>query len=156
MKLEATHAELADEPARLPRSGLALGRINAGEGDQDVAVGGGFLGDLFIRIAAVAGFALGIDRKDHRADLALAIVGRGLFDGWAIVRLIEVDRHLRLEIIVPVIRMRAARFLGMSVNIDCDQLIDLHGPAPSLTRARRQEPRPASRSSAYDRRRLMS
>ena len=123
MKLEAANTEVANEPPRLAGARLALGRIDAGERDQHVAVRGGLLRDFLVRIAAVTGLALGIDRKDHRADLALAIVARGLFDGGAIVRLIEIDRHRGLKLVVAVVGMRAARFLRMRMDIDGHQLI---------------------------------
>src|SRR5437879_5018092 len=91
MKLKAADAEVADQPPRLPRPALALGRIDAGEWDQDIAVGGGLFGDFFVRVTAITGLALGIDRKDHSPDLAFAIVARGFFDGRPIVWLIEID-----------------------------------------------------------------
>ena len=132
MKLEAADAEVADQAARLARARLALRRIDAGERDHHVAVGGGLLRDLLVGIAAVAGLALGIDREDHRADLALAIIARGLLDGRTVVGLVEIDRHRRLQLVVAVIRMGAARLLGMGVDVDRHQLVDVHGTLPDL------------------------
>ncbi len=127
MKLEPADAEIADQAARLAGAGLALRRVDAGERDQHIAIGGGLLGDLLIGVAAVAGLALGIDREDHRADLALAVIARGVLDGRAIVGLVEINRHLRLQLVVAVVGMRAARLLGVGVDIDRHQFVDVHG-----------------------------
>ena len=88
MQLEAANAKLANEPPRFTRTGLAFGGIDAGEGNEHVAVGGRLLGTSSFGVAAVAGLAFGIDRKNHRADFAFAIIGSSFLDrglrllGW--------------------------------------------------------------------------
>ena len=75
MELEALDAVLLDQLARLARAHLALVRIDAAEGDHDVAVLLRRLGDLLVRDAAPAQLRLGVDREHHEADLLLAVVG---------------------------------------------------------------------------------
>ena len=130
MKLEPADAEIADQAARLAGAGLALRGVDARERDQHVAVSGSLLGDLLIGVAAVAGLALGIDREDHRADLAFAVVARRLLDGRAIVGLVEINRHLRLQLVVAVVGMRSARLLGVGVDIDRDEFVAVHDTLP--------------------------
>lgn len=124
MEFEALDAVIGNQAARLADAELALVRIDRGERDQHVGVLACQLDHLVIAVAAEAGLALGIDRKDHRGDLALAVIGRGLRHGRRVlVRRLEIFRHLGLEVVIAVVAMAAARLLGMGMNIDGDQFV---------------------------------
>ena len=126
VELEAADAEVLDQPPRLARAHLALGRVDAGERDQDVAVLRGELGHLLVVVAPEAGLALGVDRKDHRADLALAEIGGGLRDGRRMLeRRLEIGMHAGLEVVIAVVGVGAARLLGMGVDVDGGKLAEL-------------------------------
>jgi hypothetical protein len=42
-----------------------------------------------------------------------------------LVRRFEIFRHLRLEIVIAVVAMHAARLLGMGVDVDRDHIFDV-------------------------------
>jgi hypothetical protein len=46
------------------------------------------------------------------------------------VRLIEINGHRRLQLVVAVVGMRTARLLRMGMNIDGHQLVDVHETLP--------------------------
>jgi hypothetical protein len=132
MELEALDAMLAHQAPRLARAGLALGRIDRGERDHDVAVGGGDLGHFLVLVAAEAGLALGIDGEDHAGDLAVAIILGRLLDGRQHAvgagRVPEIFGHGGLELQIAVIAMTAAGLLGMGVDVDGDDVVEIdHG-----------------------------
>src|ERR1700689_5757542 len=80
MKLEAYDDPALDQLPRLPRSHHALMRVDAGEGDHDVAVFARGVDHLRVGNAAVADLELRVDREHHEADLALAIVAQRFGD----------------------------------------------------------------------------
>ena len=126
VELEALHAELVDEAARLARTHLSLVRIDRRERDQNVTVLRSELRDFFVFVAAVASLALRIDRKDHGRDVFLAEV-RGRFGDsrrmlpWRA----EIFRHRALQFVVAVVGVAAARLFRMRVDVDRSDLRDL-------------------------------
>src|SRR3989304_6136434 len=68
VELEALDAELAHQPPRLLGASVALRRIDAGERNHDIAVLVGDARDLLVRVAAIAGQAFAVHRKDDPAD----------------------------------------------------------------------------------------
>ena len=105
-------------PPRLAGAHLALGRVNTGERDQDIAVLRGNFGHFLVFIAAKPGLALRIDGKYHRRDILFAVMRGGLLDGWRMApRRAEIFGHRGLQIVIAVIAMTTARLLGMGVNI---------------------------------------
>ena len=126
MELEAFDAEFLDQPARLANAKLALVRIDADEGDQDVGIVGGDLQHLVIVVAAESGLALGVDRKDHRGDFLGAIIGRGFRNGRRmLVRRLEILGHLRLEVDIAVVAMHAAGLFRVGMDVDGHEVIDI-------------------------------
>lgn len=130
VELEALDAELAHQTACLARAHLALGRIDRGERDHDVAILGGDLRHFLVLVAAKARLAFGIDRKDHTADPAFAIIGRRLFHGrqhaFRAGRVLEIFRHSGLKLVIAVIAVAAAGLFRMGVHVEGDQVIKLH------------------------------
>ena len=82
-------------------------------------------------MAVEAGLALGIHAEDHRGDPALAVVGGGLRHGRQhpveTGRVPEIGRHGGLELVVAVVAMAVARLFGMGVEVDGDDVVEVHG-----------------------------
>ena len=132
MELEALDAEIGDEPAGFAGAHLALGRVDGGERDQDVVVRGRDLGHLLVLVAAVTGLALGIDREDNGGDVLLPVMGGGLLDrGRVLPRGAEVFGHGRLEVVVAVVRVAAARLLGVGMDVDGTDVGEIDHGCPS-------------------------
>lgn len=78
--------------------------------------------DLFVGIAPKAGFAFGIDRKDHGGDVALAVVGGRVVDGWqhpaGTCGVLEIGGHAGLKFIISIIARATAGFLCVGVKIN--------------------------------------
>jgi hypothetical protein len=129
MELESTDAKIADQSPRLAGAGLSLGGVDAGKRNQHVIVLGRKRRHLLVGIAAKPGLAFGVDRKDHRRNTAAAIVGRRLRHGRRMIkRRLKIGSHGRLEIVIAIVRMGAARFLRMGVKVDGDEVLDIkHG-----------------------------
>jgi len=119
VKFKALNAVIFDQIAGFTRAQFALGRINRGKGDEDVGMLGRGRRDLVIVVAAVAGFALGIDRENHRCDVHLAVM-RGSLINRRRMRpgRTKIGRHRGLKIIVTVIMMTATGLFGMGVKIN--------------------------------------
>ena len=65
------------------------------------------------------GLALGIDGKDHRGDVLLAVMGGSLGDGRRMrPRSAEVFRHRALQLVVTVVGVATARLFGVGVDVD--------------------------------------
>ena len=126
MEFEAPDAIFLDQLACLAHPELALVRVDADERNQHVGILGGDLQHLVVAVAAESGLALGVDRKDHRGDFPRAIVGRSFRNGRRmLVRRLEILGHLRLEIIIAVVAMHAARLLGVGMNVDRDHVVEI-------------------------------
>ena len=126
MEFEALDAKFLDQPARLANAELALVRIDADERDQHVGIVSGDFQHLVIAVAAESGLALGIDRKDHRGDFLGAVIGRGLrHRRRMLVRRLEIFGHLRLEVVIAVVGMHAARLFRMGVDIDRHEIVGI-------------------------------
>ena len=126
MEFETLDAELCDQPLRLAHAKFALVRIDRDERDQHVGIFRGHLQHLVIVVAAEAGLALGVDREDHGGDFLGAVVGRGFRHGRRmLVRRLEVVGHLRLEVVIAVVAMQAARLLGMGVDVDRHDFVEI-------------------------------
>ena len=126
MEFEAPDAVFLDQLPRLADPELALVRIDADERDQHVGVLGGGLQHLVIVVAAESGLALGVDREDHRGDFLGAVVGRGFrHRRRMLVRRLEIFGHLRLEVVIAVVGMHAARLFGMGVDVDRDDVFKI-------------------------------
>jgi microcompartment protein CcmK/EutM len=120
VELEALDAVVLHQVKRLAGTELALVRIDRGERNQDIAFLGAGLGNLVVVVAAKSGFALRIDRKDHRCDVHLAIVRRGFGNGRRMLPgRSEILRHRALQIVIAVVGMAAAGLLGMGMRVDC-------------------------------------
>ena len=124
MELEAAHAVLVDEPARLARAHLALGGVDAREGNEHVVVLGRHFRDLFVGDADVAELGLGVHVEDHGRHLALAVVLRDLGNGRRQARL-EVLRHVLVHDERARIGRLALRDVRVGVNVDGDEVSDL-------------------------------
>ena len=118
-----------EQAPRLAHAHLALVRIDAGERHHDVGVFAGRVRDLFVGNPPRADLELGVDREHHEADLALAIVGDGLGDRRPLAGL-EILRGRILERLPHFVRLVAARDLGVGMDVDGDQVLDVHGCAP--------------------------
>src|SRR2546428_11874593 len=78
VKFEATYPKVLDEATGLACAHLALGRVDAGEGDEHIRVLSRDLGHLLIGHPDLPGRGLHVDREDDTGHLALSIVGRDL------------------------------------------------------------------------------
>jgi hypothetical protein len=108
------------QPSRLAGTELALVRSIEANGIRISSFLGAGLGNLVVVVAAVAGLALRIDRKDHRGDVLLAIVRRGFGNGRRMLPgRAEIFRHRALQIVIAVVGMAAAGLLGMGMCVDC-------------------------------------
>src|SRR5437899_2167629 len=97
VKLEALDSKLLDKPPRLARAKFALGWIDRGKRNQNVAVLARKFGDLLVLVSAVAGLPLRIDRKNHGRDILPSIMRRRLRNGRRMAPTgTEILRHARL------------------------------------------------------------
>ena len=133
MQLEPLHAVVLDKVTGLTCAKLALVRVDRSKGDQNVGMLGRQFSDLFVLVTAIAGFALGIDREDHRGDVLFAVMSGGFLDGGRMLpRGAEVLGHCALQVIVPIIRMAAAWLLGMGVDVNGANLFQIDHEALPL------------------------
>jgi hypothetical protein len=86
VELEAADAAVRDQLARLAHAELALVRVDAREGDHDVAVLARRVDHLLVRDAAHAHFVLGVDGEHHEPYAALPVVGHRLGDRGSLGR----------------------------------------------------------------------
>ena len=119
MELEPLNPIVLDQVPRLSRAQFALGRVDRGEGDQNVGMLGRQFRHFLVLVAAIAGLALGIDGEDHRRDVLLAVMRRRLLDGGRMLpRRAKVLGHRGLQIVVAVVGMAAAGLFRVGVEID--------------------------------------
>ena len=129
-------------PARTP-SAPRCG-FDAREGDRDVAVLVRELGDLLVGDLA-AGLLRAVDGEDHERHLELA-VHLGHLRHRLVLRLVaEVAPH-RLLLLVGRVVHRQRGFPGVRMDVDGDELVELHGGSPAANR--RTAPPPAPRGAA--------
>src|SRR5262245_52048363 len=124
MELEPLDAEIAHQAARLLGAGATLGWIDRGERDHDIAVLVGDAGDLLVRVAAVTALLLAVDREDHAADLALAIIVGDRRRRELLALVAEIGPH-RLALGALIRIERLARRMGVGVDVDRDQGIEI-------------------------------
>ena len=135
VKLEAADAELADEPARLAGADLALGRVDAGERDQHVAVRRRpFPPPLRSDSGDSRSRARHRPERSPRRCCARGNSARSL-DRRRDCSAIEIDRHRGLQIVIAVVRMGAAGLLRMGVDVDRDQVVQIHEMLPFLLKS---------------------
>src|SRR5258707_1342850 len=126
MEFETADAVFLDQLLRLAHAELALVRVDADEGDQDVEMFGGDFQHLVIVVAAKTGLTFGVDRKDHGRDFLRAVIGRGFrHRRRMLVRRLEIVGHLRLEIVIAVVAMHAAGLFGMGMDVDRHDVFDI-------------------------------
>ena len=127
MKLEPLDAKFTHQTPRLACTFLALGRVDAGKGDQDVGICGAMLGDFFVVVPVKASLAFGINAKDYRTNVARAVIGGSLWHcrQHAVQSrgIAEIRCHARLKFIVAIVAVAITRLFGMGVKIDGDELI---------------------------------
>jgi hypothetical protein len=115
------------QAARLPRPRLALRGIDRSERNHHVGVLGRDARHLLVRVAPESRLALGIDGKDDATDPARPVMVRRFLHGrQMVVAALEIFRHRGLELVVAVVPRTAARLLGMGMNVERDQFVDLH------------------------------
>ena len=113
--------------ARFAGAQLTLVRVDTGKGDQNVVVFRRQFSDFLVLVAAIAGFALSIDREDHRRNVLLAIVRGGFRHGGRMLPgRPEIVGHGGLQLIIAVIGMAAAGLFGVGVNIDRTDLGEIY------------------------------
>jgi DNA-binding IclR family transcriptional regulator len=118
VELEPLDAVLPHQPADRPQGDLVAPRVDAAEGDEDVGVGGGELGDLFAGDRRAAGRALGVDGEDDAADVLLAVVGSHGVDR-RLLRTAEQRRRRLLELPAGGVAAGVAAPLGdVHVHVD--------------------------------------
>ena len=130
MKLEAFDHSGLDQIARFTHAHAALVWIDRGEGHHDIAVCGGGVGNLLVGNALGADLEFAIDGEHDEADLALAIVGDRLGNGWSLA---DFEIFARRLVIGPphlVMRLAAGHF-GVGVNVDGDEISDVHADTPA-------------------------
>ena len=126
MELEAAHAEILDQAPRLAHAHLAARRIDAGERDRDVLVLVRRLGDLLVRDALDAHAALVVHREHDERHLALAVVGGHLRDGRVLDLVAEIAAARFQRFLLRFVGQHARRGLGMRVDVDGDQVLQVH------------------------------
>jgi len=129
MKLEALDSEVADQPPRFLCARRSLGRIDRAESHHDVVVLGGCLGDFLIGKTSEPALAFGIHRKNHAADLALAVVVRDLLHRQFFALLAEVFAH-RFALLEFFRVGKLLRRMRMRMNVNRNKPIDV--PHPGL------------------------
>jgi hypothetical protein len=82
--------------------------------------------DLLVRDAAAAELAFAVDREHHQADLDLAVVGHRLGDRRPAVGA-EVLVGGAVVLLAIVVERVPARHLGVRVDVDGDQVLNIHG-----------------------------
>ena len=107
------------------------------EGDHDVAVCGGGVGDLLVRNAAPPHLRLGIDREVDEADLLLAIERDRLVHRRPLARA-EVLVGSAVVLLAVVVEGVAARHLEVGVDVDGDEVGVVHGGRLRRTAPRRR------------------
>ena len=132
MEFEALDPEVADQPPCLARAHAPFRRIDAGECDHHVAVLGRELGDLLVGDSLLAARPLAVDREDHAADIARAIIGRDLRYGGPIRGSLEVFGHGLGSGLPKLIHRLARGYLRMGVNINRSKLCQVHARGSSL------------------------
>jgi hypothetical protein len=130
MELEALHPEVLDQPPGLPHAQLAARRIDARERDCDVAVLRGAFGDFLVRDALQSQAALVVDRENDEPHLPGAVVRCHLGDRRVLRDVLEVPPLCLVELPRRLVGHHPGRYLGVRVDVDCDQLVDVHCPAP--------------------------
>ena len=139
VELETLDAVLGNQPPRLACAHLALVRVDAGKRNHHVGVLLRGLGNLFIWDAPTTHLGLGVDREHHQANLALAVVGYGFFYGRpAAVAKVFVSRAVVLFAVV--IKRVPATDLGVGVDVDGDQILEIHNVLLCFCRYRRLKP----------------
>ena len=104
---------------------MPLCGVDGTEGDHDVAVGSGGVGDFFVGDAGAAHLRLGVYREIDEADFFLAVVGDGLVHRWAFaVAKILVRRAVVL--LTVVVKRIAAGDLQVGVRVDGDEVLGVH------------------------------
>lgn len=126
VELEALHPVLLDQAAGLAYARLAAEGVDGGEGDEDVGVGGGRFGDLFVRDGFGAGRGLGVDREDDGGHLPLAVVRGGLLQGRFPLALdLEVGGGGVVQVVVQG-GVALGGHLRMGVDVDRDESVEVH------------------------------
>ena len=129
VKLEALHHASLDQRPGLPRAHHALVRVDGGEGDHDVRIVAGGVGDLFIGDAAVADLELRVHGEHHEPDLALAVIGQRLGDARTRGHL-EIFARGLIEGRPEGIGLLTAGHFGVGVHVNSDEIIEFHAQLP--------------------------
>jgi hypothetical protein len=126
VELEALDAMLVDQPARLPGSHLALVRVDARKGDHHVAVLLRRFSHLLVGYAAAAQFRFRVNSEHDQPKFALPVVRHGLGNGWTAIGA-KVPVRGAVVLLAKAVLGTAARDFGVGVDVDRDQLLDVHG-----------------------------
>jgi hypothetical protein len=122
VELEPAHPVLLDEPPGSADPGDPAVRVDRAEGDEDVGVLGGSLGDVLVGEEPLAGDGLGVHGEDHRGHAQLPVVGGDLRHGRVVRVALEVLRgggtQLVIQGVVPVAS-------GLHVHVDGHQPVQI-------------------------------
>ena len=122
VELEAAHPVFADQAAGLVGRVRPI-RVDAREGDQDIGVRGGNLGDLLVPDGRAAGDGLGVDREDHGHHSPFAVVHGDVLDGRR-AALAEVRPGCLSPLGAQPVLARAPD-LGVRVHVDRDDPLEV-------------------------------
>ena len=124
MELEALDLVVGDQSPCRAHALVAAVRVDAGEGNRDIAVLVRELGDLLVADLAARVLA-GIDREDDEGHLQLAVHLRHLRHGLVLRLVAEVASHRLLRFGELVVH-RERGFPCVRVHVDRDQLVEVH------------------------------
>ena len=140
VKLEPLDTEFAHQTPRLAHAHLALPGVDGGEGNEDVGILRSDLGDFLVLVTAVSRLPLRIDGEDHGGDVLFAVMSGGFRHGWRMLpRRAEIFRHRGLQVVIAVIRVAAARFLRMGVDVDGADLFEVDHVIPLFHHVERHQ-----------------
>ena len=86
-------------------------------------------GNLFVRDTAAAHLGFGVHSEHHQTDLALAVIGHRFFDGGAAAAL-EILVGGAVVLLAVAVKRVPATHLGVGVDVDCDEVVKVHGMSP--------------------------
>src|SRR5699024_8992046 len=125
VELEALDPVLLDQASYLAGPERALGRVDTGEGDEDVGVGGRGLGDLLVGHGGKTAGRLGVDGKDHAGHGAFAVVTGDLFQGGSTLALDpEVGARGPVQVLAEGGSVSGGGDLGVGVDVDGGQAFE--------------------------------
>ena len=136
VELEAAHAVVGDQAARLVDAAPPLVRVDARERDQDVGVRPRHLGDLLVRHPRLPGERLRVDREDDGHHPPLAVVLRELHRRRPRRLAAEVLHGGVAQLVGEGVAARL-RHLDVRVHVDRDDVLEGEALATATATVRR-------------------